>query len=88
MVAEREVSPEKQLLRLIEESKKNSISVSKAKVSRQTKGIFSFDVWQAKFLFLKERILRSKRDISLVSEFDIKWVNRLLELLLFFLSFI
>ena len=87
MPQEREVSPEKQLLRLIEESKKDSVSVSKAKVSRQTKGIFSLRVWQARFLFLKERILRGKRDVSLVYEFDIKWVNRVLEFSVIFLGF-
>jgi type II secretory pathway component PulC len=85
MAAERELTPEKQLLRLIEESKKESISVNKVKASRQARGIFSGDVWQAKLLFLKEKILRSRKDFSSVYEFDIRWINRMLELSLVFL---
>jgi type II secretory pathway component PulC len=83
----KEESPEKQLLRLIEESKKEPNLVSKAKVSRQKRGLFSFDVWQARLLFLKEKIFQKKRDFSFAQGFEIKWVNSILEFSLFFLGF-
>ncbi|MCM8758095.1 MAG: hypothetical protein NC900_03570 [Candidatus Omnitrophica bacterium] len=78
-------SPEKELLKLIEESKIEPANIKKTTFIRQSRGIFSFGAWKGRFLFLKERLFK-RRAIS-VYEYDLRWLNRILEFSILILAF-
>ncbi|MCK5393448.1 MAG: hypothetical protein KAI91_03860 [Candidatus Omnitrophica bacterium] len=73
MVQERPITPEKQLLELIENSKgKNSKIVGAYKVKRKGKSFFSFNAWLGRIFFLKGELKKRSRKKIILS---IKAVN-------------
>lgn len=87
MLPDRQSTPEKQLLRLIEESKETPSQLTKTKIIRQRKKLFSPAAWRAKLLFLKEGLSFKKRHTAVAYEFNLRWLNRLLEISVIVLGF-
>ncbi|MCM8792773.1 MAG: hypothetical protein NC826_06535 [Candidatus Omnitrophica bacterium] len=86
MPEQKPLSPEKELLRLIEEGKKESFQVKKTTWVRQGRGLFSFGAWRGRFSFLKDNFFKTKRSV-LSYGFNLLWLNRILEGVVIFLCF-
>ncbi|MFH1782902.1 MAG: hypothetical protein ABH848_04740 [Candidatus Omnitrophota bacterium] len=84
MAQERHVTPEKQLLSLIEDSGKGNAKVKTYKAKHQGLSLFSLSVWKSKLSFLVDRITRSFKTKE-TFQINVKALNRILILLIFFL---
>jgi len=83
---ERQSSPEKELLRLIEDSKKSPSQINEATLVRRRRGFFSLNSWKGRFIFFRENLFRRK-PLSLTYRFDIKLLNGILEFSVLILGF-
>ena len=80
MAQKRSVTPERQLLKLIEDPKgKNSATVKTNKIKRRNLSLFSFGAWLGRASFFRRRVKKWSKE-SKKSTFDIKAVNRILAL--------
>lgn len=87
MATERSITPEKQLLKLIEENKgKNPAAVSAHALKRRSMSLLSLGAWLGRFSFSKDWF-RHKVDSFRGQLFDIKSVNRILLLCAFGFTF-
>ncbi|MCX5694722.1 MAG: hypothetical protein NT014_06365 [Candidatus Omnitrophica bacterium] len=76
MAQERSLTPEKQLLKIIETSKMNSIGVH-AQSSRRNMSWLDFGAWLGRISFLKVRLGKWSQGFNL-EQLDVKAVNRIL----------
>jgi len=86
MAKENSLTPEKQLLRLIEENK-DFPSVNKVDKDRRVRRIrewFSFSAWKGKIIFLKENFFKRKQT-TFAYTFGFKYLNRFLSALVLIL---
>ena len=77
MASERSVTPEKQLLRLIEDPKLKETNVQTQVIKRRSLSFFSGEIWMSRYSFFKERInhwITQGKSWQL----DIKFVNKVL----------
>lgn len=77
-------TPERELLKLIEESsasKSNQVNLNTEIKKYKTLSLFSSKVWQSRILFFFNRTSRSIRDFK-TSFFELKSINKILELFL------
>jgi len=82
MAQERSPTPEKQLLKIIEDPTGKSQAKTAQKVKRNNLGLFAFGAWKGKSSFLKEKAGKWFKGGGL-NRIDIKLVNRMLILLIF-----
>lgn len=85
MAKERPISPEKQLLSLIESSKTNKVDVQARAVKHQRLSLFSFGAWVGRISFFKGVFKKRPRGVKR-HHLDIKLVNKLLGLCIFALA--
>jgi hypothetical protein len=86
MAQERNITPEKQLLNLIEDPKANSSPMMRAyAIKHQALGIFSFGAWMGKISFFRH-LFRKKMHGAGPIQLDVKLVNNLLGLCVFLLA--
>jgi type II secretory pathway component PulC len=82
MAQERSVTPEKQLLKIIEEPSTDNRDIKGRKVKYTGLGLFSFRSWISRFSFLKEGIGRRFKEGE-VRQLNVKALNRSLTLTIF-----
>lgn len=82
MAQERYVSPEKQLLKLIENSKSRDSGAASYVVKHRGLSIFSIAAWTGRFSFFRERFAKKR-----FQGLDIKAVNNILALCIFVFGF-
>jgi len=85
MAQERSLTPEKQLLKIIETSKGNSLGVHAQSSRRHGMSWLNFGAWTGRISFLKVRFGSLGRNLTL-EQFDVKVINRILGLLVALLS--
>ena len=86
MAQERPVTPERQLLKLIEDSKGKKGPGAPAKIVKRNKlGLFSFGAWLSRISFFKARLKRGAGRAAL-DQLEIKLLNRILALCSFALA--
>lgn len=84
MAREKQLTPEKQLLKLIEDSKVNTAGVQVQAIKRHHLSLISFGAWSGRLLFLREELkkwLQQKGNIQP----DIKLINSLLNIIIILL---
>ena len=84
MAEEKRITPEKQLLKLIEGSTPQG-SLRTAAIKHQSLSLFSFNAWLGRFSFLKGN-LKGKFNITSLSQLDVKLVNNILFFCVFLLT--
>lgn len=78
MATERSVTPEKQLLKLIEENKgKNPAAIQAQAIKRRGMSFVSLGAWLGRFSFSKDWF-RRKTETLRGQSLDIKWINKML----------
>lgn len=77
MAQERSLTPEKQLLKIIETSKMNSLGVHAQTTRRHSLSWLNFGAWLGRISFLKVRLEKWSQGFSL-EQFDVKVTNRVL----------
>ncbi|MDP3041241.1 MAG: hypothetical protein Q8N62_00685 [Candidatus Omnitrophota bacterium] len=77
MAQERSLTPEKQLLKIIESSKMNSLGVHAQTSRRHSMSWLNFGAWLGRISFLKGRFEKWSKGFSL-EQLDVKVVNRVL----------
>lgn len=85
MAQERFITPEKQLLRLIEDPQTNAASIQAQAIKHHSLSLFSFGAWLGRVSFLNEALKKWLCTIKL-RQLDIKSVNKILGLLIFVLT--
>lgn len=86
MAQERSITPEKQLLKLIEEPKDKGAAVKARAIKYRGLSLFSLGAWLGRFHFSKNKI-RGVFDLKSLRRLDISAVNSALFLLVFILTF-
>lgn len=86
MAEARPTTPEKQLLRLIEDPKSNMASIQAQAVKHHSLSLFSFGAWLGRISFFKEVFKKWFQGIR-PQQLDIKLVNKILGLFIFILAF-
>jgi len=86
MAQERSVTPEKQLLGLIEDPKKESAGVGGRAVRYRRNSLFSFSAWLSRIYFFKNK-LRGSFDYRDFRKLDVKTINNVLFLSIVILAF-
>lgn len=84
MVQKRSITPEKQLLRLIEESKPTS-NIQAQAIKHHSLSLFSYGAWLGRVSFFKEVFKKWFQGIK-PHQLDIKLVNKILGLFIFVLA--
>lgn len=83
----RPVTPEKQLLKLIEEPRtKNSLALDAGAIKHHSLSLFSFGAWLGRISFSKDRFKRWFRGLK-YKQLDIKVINKILGIGVFILTF-
>ncbi|MCM8782733.1 MAG: hypothetical protein NC828_06795 [Candidatus Omnitrophica bacterium] len=85
MAQTRPLTPEKELLKLIEDSKSNATAVSAQAIKHQGLSLFSFGAWLGRVSFFKEVFKKWCQSIR-PHQLDIKLINKLLGLFIFILA--
>lgn len=87
MAQERPATPEKQLLKLIEESKAPSVSVDIQTIKHRSLSLFSFSAWASRFSFFKDRFRKWVKKEGRAWQLDIiKVINNALGFTVFILA--
>jgi hypothetical protein len=85
MAQERPLTPEKQLLRLIEDQKTNTAGIQRLEaIKHRSLSLFSFGAWLGRFSFLKEAFKKWFHGTR-PHQLDIKLINKVLALFIFIL---
>ncbi|MCM8795910.1 MAG: hypothetical protein NC928_04430 [Candidatus Omnitrophica bacterium] len=85
MAQTRPLSPEKQLLKLIEDSNSKTSAVSVEAIKHQSLSLFSFGAWLGRISFFKEGFKKWFQGVR-PHQLDIKLINKLLGCLIFVLG--
>jgi len=85
MAQERPTTPEKQLLKLIEDPKAEGLGIQAHAIKHRSLGLFSFSAWIGRFSFFKDKIVKSFKGGEL-PQLDVKTVNMIMILGIFALG--
>ena len=85
MAQARPITPEKQLLRLIEDKNSNAPGIQAQAIKHHSLSLFSFGAWLGRTSFLKEVFKKWFHGIKIL-QLDIKLTNKILGLLIFILA--
>ena len=82
MAQERHSTPEKQLLKLIEDPKAKATAIKSQTKKHRRRGLFSFSAWVSRFNFFTNK-LKAWFKSGELSVLELRMINRLLERYLF-----
>lgn len=86
MAQERHITPEKQLLKIIEDPNVKNAGLHAHTVKHRSRGLFSLGAWISRFFFFKDSIGRWSKDGGAL-QLNIKLINEILALCIFGLIF-
>ena len=87
MAQEKYITPEKQLLNLIEDSKTKAKDVQAHAIKHYSLSLFSFGAWLGRLAFFKDGFKKWSKGAARPYQLDIKVINKFLELGIFILAF-
>jgi hypothetical protein len=79
------LTPEKQLLKLIEDSKTKNVTLQAHAIKHRSMSLFSFGAWIGRFSFLRDNFRKRFKGVTHL-QFDIKLVNQILIFSIVFLT--